>query len=72
MNADREELQSRLRRHAEEGAENEEQGLMMQSLASLLNVIGECRLQEPYKPLRPVLGADGLRWCCTHDPEHCA
>jgi hypothetical protein len=33
---------------------------------------GECRRSQPYSPLRPVLDADsGLRWCCSHDPEHC-
>jgi hypothetical protein len=34
---------------------------------------GECRRAEPYSPLRPVLGVDSqIRWCCNHDPEHCA
>lgn len=34
---------------------------------------GECRKATPYAPLRPVLDADGrLRWCCGHEPEHCA
>lgn len=33
---------------------------------------GECRKSLPYSPLRPVLDEDsGLRWCCSHDPEHC-
>jgi hypothetical protein len=33
---------------------------------------GECRRSLPYSPLRPVLDADSeLRWCCSHDPEHC-
>lgn len=40
--------------------------------AAALEMEGECRLAEPYKPLRLVLGKDGLRWCCTHVPEHCA
>jgi len=34
---------------------------------------GECRVVTPYAPIRPVIDQDGnLRWCCTHDPEHCA
>jgi hypothetical protein len=33
---------------------------------------GECRRSLPYSPLRPVLDADSqLRWCCSHNPEHC-
>jgi hypothetical protein len=30
----------------------------------------ECRLAMPYAPLRLVLDVNGLRWCCSHDPEH--
>jgi hypothetical protein len=35
---------------------------------------GECRLgRGAIAVLRPVLSADGLRWCCTHDEaEHCS
>ena len=45
-------------------------------LRAALNVLaasmGECRRAVPYSPLRPVLDTDGtLRWCCSHDPEHC-
>lgn len=40
--------------------------------AAALQVEGECRLEEPYRPLRLVLSAGGLKWCCTHSPEHCA
>jgi hypothetical protein len=33
---------------------------------------GECRRSRPYSPLRPVLDEDSrLRWCCSHEPEHC-
>lgn len=34
--------------------------------------LGECRLAQPFSPLRPILDDDGLRWCCTHSPPHCA
>lgn len=35
--------------------------------------IGECRRDEPYAPLRPVMEPDGtFKWCCTHSPEHCS
>jgi hypothetical protein len=34
--------------------------------------VGECRKETPYAPLRPVLTDEGLRWCCLHNPEHCA
>lgn len=34
--------------------------------------LGECRLDVPYSPLRPVIDEDGtFRWCCSHKPEHC-
>jgi hypothetical protein len=33
---------------------------------------GECRRSLPYSSLRPVLDVDNqVRWCCSHDPEHC-
>ena len=32
----------------------------------------ECRVEAPYAPMRPVLTSEGVRWCCTHHPEHCA
>jgi len=42
-------------------------------LARSTTTLGECRRDTPYAPLRPVIGADGrFKWCCTHDPEHCA
>ena len=35
--------------------------------------LGECRLETPYSPLRPVIDAHGaFKWCCNHNPEHCA
>jgi hypothetical protein len=43
------------------------------ALSLLSGSVGECRRAVPYSPLRPVLEADGrLRWCCSHEPEHCA
>jgi hypothetical protein len=34
---------------------------------------GECRRVKPYSDLRPVIDHDGtFKWCCNHDPEHCA
>ncbi len=36
------------------------------------SALGECRKKTPYKPLKPVIQADGsFQWCCEHDPEHC-
>jgi hypothetical protein len=42
------------------------------AIAALLSSggIGECRLDTPYSALQPVLDANGLRWCCSHDPQH--
>jgi hypothetical protein len=35
--------------------------------------MGECRKEYPTAPLRPVIDEDGnLKWCCTHEKEHCA
>ncbi len=43
------------------------------ALTVLTTSVGECRRAVPYSTLRPVLDDDGsLRWCCNHDPEHCA
>lgn len=42
------------------------------ALGLLSTSVGECRRAVPYSTLRPVLDADGtLRWCCSHEPEHC-
>lgn len=36
-------------------------------------LLGECRAEEPYKPLRPIIDENGIfRWCCTHTPPHCS
>jgi hypothetical protein len=53
-------------------AQTDPERFFLNAVASLLSALGECRLLEPYAPLRPVLTKDGLKWCCTHDPEHCA
>jgi hypothetical protein len=42
------------------------------ALSAAAASLGECRLAEPFSPLHPVLDDAGLRWCCNHDPEHCA
>ena len=43
------------------------------SLAALSDSLGECRVQAPYSPLRPVIDSDGhFQWCCNHMPEHCS
>ena len=35
--------------------------------------LGECRAETPYAPLYPLIDHDGaFKWCCTHDPNHCA
>jgi hypothetical protein len=43
-------------------------------LAANAATLGECRVQAPYMPIRPVIDAQGkFRWCCGHSPdEHCA
>ena len=33
-------------------------------------LLGVCRLETPFCPLRPVLDADGLYWSCTHEKPH--
>ena len=34
--------------------------------------LGECRRASPYAPIRPVIDSTNhVKWCCTHDPEHC-
>jgi hypothetical protein len=40
------------------------------ALLALESSSAECRLAVPYAPLRLVLDVNGLRWCCSHDPEH--
>jgi len=43
------------------------------SLTALSDSLGECRVQAPYSPLRPVIDKDGnFHWCCNHTPEHCS
>jgi hypothetical protein len=35
--------------------------------------LGECQMAVPYSPLQPVIDPNGeLRWCCQHNPRHCA
>src|SRR3954470_19277698 len=45
------------------------QSHMLASTGSL----GECRREEPFAPVRPIIDEHGnLKWCCEHTPEHCA
>jgi hypothetical protein len=42
------------------------------TLTAVSASLGECRLEDPPSPLRPVIDADGnFKWCCNHYPEHC-
>lgn len=42
-------------------------------LLMTLSSSGECRVEVPYAPMRPVIRADGTRvWCCSHETEHCS
>lgn len=50
-------------------------GLVAQlALAAADAVTGSCRKRHDdsnYADLRPVLDDDGLRYCCTGNPQHC-
>ena len=36
-------------------------------------LLGECRREKPFKPLRPIIDENGtFKWCCTHSPPHCS
>lgn len=70
-------LQERLAAHpVEELSTSDAQAIWVTVAASLLAItggLGECRKQKPYSELRPIIDRDGaLKWCCNHDPEHCA
>jgi hypothetical protein len=41
---------------------------------SALMASGECRVDTPYAPIRPILQSSGsFRWCCTHKSgPHCS
>lgn len=68
QNLDVDEAQSALRESVEMLQE------MQERLESPMvdTALGECRLEVPYAPIRPVRDENNvLRWCCTHDPEHC-
>jgi hypothetical protein len=35
-------------------------------------LLGECRMERPFKPMMPVRDEKGnLLWCCTHPKPHC-
>lgn len=63
-------LVARLRENV--GADNEMVLTLEAMLATLDEVTGECRREEPFAVLRPVLSDEGLRYCCTHETEHCS
>lgn len=45
--------------------------LMLSAMSATM--LGECRVETPFKPLRPVIDEDGnFKWCCTHTPPHCS
>lgn len=66
---DRRDLQDQLKRALEREPESER---TLRLAAAALEIEGECRRAEPFAPLRVVMTADGVKWCCTHHPEHCA
>jgi hypothetical protein len=66
---DREELQRQLEQALEREPESER---TLRLAAAVLEIEGECRLAEPFAPLRLVMTNEGVHWCCTHHPEHCA
>ena len=48
-------------------------GAVTSLMALAAGSLGECRRARPFSGLRPALDAKGtLKWCCNHDPEHCA
>ncbi|MEL6645790.1 MAG: hypothetical protein AAFQ79_17800 [Pseudomonadota bacterium] len=45
--------------------------LMLSAMSATM--LGECRAEEPFKPLRPIIDEHGkFKWCCTHTPPHCS
>lgn len=34
--------------------------------------LGECRMDVPFAPLKIIQDESGVRYCCTHDPQHCS
>lgn len=42
------------------------------AVREMADSLGECQMDVPFSPIRPVRRPDGtLRWCCNHDTEHC-
>lgn len=69
--------QARLEDRQEEDLSDAEVQVLFATLSAALlaavTSLGECRRQRPFSPLRPIIDVDGsLKWCCNHDPEHCA
>jgi hypothetical protein len=43
------------------------------TLTAFSTSLGECRRETPFSALHPVIDHEGnFKWCCNHDPEHCA
>lgn len=45
---------------------------LARALTKVMENSGECRRDQPFMPLYPVLDDEGLRYCCEHDPTHCS
>ena len=46
----------------------------LRTVNALVSVtLGECQVDVPYAPMRPVIDVDGnFKWCCTHPEPHCS
>lgn len=64
------ELGSLLERTGVELQELERVAAFLQATAEAVG--GQCRIETEFASLYPVLTGDGLRWCCTHDQQHCS
>jgi len=45
---------------------------LLAAARTTMQSIGECHLAEPFADVYVVLTADGPRYCCKHNPQHCA
>jgi hypothetical protein len=67
-----EEIRASLKNMVQEAEYRGEATVVLEAAVALMELSGECRVEEPFKPMRPVLTQKGFRWCCTHNPEHCS
>ncbi len=51
-----------------------QQAAVLQAMLTTLEAtgMGECQIKSPPAPLYPVLSPQGLRYCCTHEDQHCS